>query len=180
MGLQKETITFLTFVLVGIIYGVIFDFFRALRKVKKRKDIVVCMQDIIYFIIVGIILIFAMYIHMKEKLRVYLLLSIILGIVIYVSIVGNKLVKLFTELMKTFNNIISFIFLPLDIFRQLFSKQITFFKKIANNCCKRICYVINFNYSKLMQKKNKLKTKEGKLCQGQECQKKLKRKRRLN
>lgn len=182
MGLHHETVSFLVFILLGIIYGILFDFFRALRKVKKRKDIIVSIQDIIYFVIIGIILIVFMYLYMKESLRVYLLLSIVLGLIIYVSMVGNIIRDVFVRIIKSYNSLISFIFLPFDVFRQIFAKQIKIFKNIADKCCKKILYVIKSNYCKLLNLKKKFNTKEVESCQEQGCKSKLKlgRKRRLS
>lgn len=178
MELHQETISFLSFILVGVIYGIIFDFFRALRKTKKRKDFVVSIQDIIYFIIVGVILVIAMYMHTLDSIRIYPFLSIILGVIIYMSTLSSRIENVFIALIKAFNKIVAFIFLPLDIFRQIFAKQIKFFKNIVTKCCKRIFNVINFNYLSVLQKKNKLITKEGRVCQEQGVFHKIKRKKR--
>ena len=180
MGLHRETISFLAFTILGNIYGILFDYFRALRKVKKRRDIIVSIQDIVYFVIVGIVLILFMYIYMKESLRMYLIFSVVLGLVIYISIVGNKVRDIFVKLINGYNKFVNFIFLPFEMFRQIFAKQINFFKNLANKCCKKILYVINFNYCKLITIKKKLNTKEVEKCQEQECKNKLKRKRRLS
>ena len=178
MELHQETISFLTFILVGVIYGIIFDFFRALRKVKKPKDFVVSIQDILYFIIVGIILVVTMCTRTLNGIRIYSILSILLGVVIYMSTLSNKMEKIFIGLIKAFNSIVAFIFIPLDIFRQIFAKQIKFFKNIVIKCCIRIFNVINFNYLNVFQKKNKLVTKEGAICQEQGVFHKIKRKKR--
>ena len=178
MELRQETISFLTFILIGVVYGIIFDFFRALRKTKKRNDLVVSIQDILYFIIVGIILVIAICMNMLNSIRIYSIFSIILGIVIYMSTMSSKFEKLFINLIRAFNDILVFIFMPLDIFRQIFAKQIKFFKNIVIKCCKRIFNVINFNCLNVFQKKNKLITKEGALCQEQGVFHKIKRKKR--
>lgn len=178
MELHQETISFLAFICVGVVCAVIFDFFRAIRKTRKSKDIVVSIQDIIYFVIVGIILIVAMNTFMTDGIRIYNILSITLGIIIYVSVIGNKMMNIFSKLLNMIDKIIAFIFIPLDIFRQIFSKQINFFKNIVIKCCKRIFNVINFNYVNLRQKKNKLITKEGYVCQEQVVFKKQRRKRK--
>jgi len=180
MGLHEETISFLAFTVLGFVYGVLFDFFRALRKVKKRKDIIVSIQDVVYFVAVGIILIVFMYIYMRESLRVYLLLSIVLGLIIYISAVGNKVRNVFVRAIKSYNSFISFIFLPFEVFRQIFAKQIKIFKNIANKCCKKILYMIKSNYCKLLSIMKKFNTKEVETCQDQGCKNKLRKKRRLN
>lgn len=178
MELHQETISFLAFISVGVVCAVIFDFFRAIRKTRKSKDIVVSIQDIIYFVIVGIILIVVMNTFMTDGIRIYNILSITLGIIIYVSVIGNKMMNIFSKLLNMIDKIIAFIFIPLDIFRQMFSKQIKFFKNIVIKCCKKIFYVINFNYVNLGQKKNKLITKEGYVCQEQVVFKKQRKRRK--
>lgn len=180
MVLHQETISFLAFTFLGFLYGVFFDFFRALRKVKTRKDIIVSLQDIIYFIIIGIVLIVFMYIYMKESLRIYLLLSIVLGLIIYISIVGNKVRNIFVKVIKGYTSFVSFVFLPFEVFRQIFAKQIKFFKNIANKCCKKIIYMIKSNYRKLLNLKTKIYTKEVGKCQEQGCKSKLRKKRKLS
>lgn len=178
MELHQETISFLAFVCIGAFYGVVFDFFRAMRKTKKSNDLIVSIQDISYFLIVGIILIIAMNTFMTDGIRIYNILSIALGILIYVGVIGNKIMILFSKLLGMVDKIVEFIFTPLDIFRQIFSKQIKFFKNIVIKCCKRVFYVINSNYVNLKQKKSKLITKEGYVCQEQVMFKKVKRKRK--
>lgn len=165
MKLQQETACFLIFICLGIIFGIIFDFFRALRKTRKRSDLVVSIQDIIYFLIVGIILSIVLYIYVKDSIRIYLIISIILGIAIYTSIMGNKMVKLFVNILNFNSKTIAFIFVPLDIFRQIFSRQLKKLKKYADNCCKSFLYVIKSKYVKLKLGKSKLVTKEGVVCQ---------------
>ncbi len=178
MELQQETISFLVFTLVGVFYGIVFDFFRALRKSRKCIDIIVSIQDIIYFIIVGIVLTIAINAFMINGIRMYNIFSIILGIIVYISVVGNKLVLLFLRLINTVNKIVAFIFTPLEIFRQIFSKQINFFKNIVIKCCKKAFYVINSNYVNLKQKKNNSITNEGDICQEQVVFKKVQKKRK--
>lgn len=178
MELQEETFSFLVFAILGIIYGVIFDFFRALRKTRKSKDIAVSIQDIVYFVIVGVILSFTLNVYMKDNIRIYNLLSIVLGVIVYVSIFGNKIMILFSKVLTMLDKILAFIFIPLDVFRQIFSKQIKIFKNFVIKCCNQVFYVIKSNYVNLMQKKNKLITKEGKICQEQVVSKKVRRKRK--
>lgn len=152
MEIHQETISFLAFIFIGALYGVIFDFFRAMRKFKKCKDLIVSIQDISYFVIVGIVLIFAINTFMVNGIRVYNILSIILGIIIYSSILGNSMVVLFLKILTFYRKIAVFIFTPLEIFRQIFSKQIHFFKNFVIKCCKKIFFVINFKHADL--KKN--------------------------
>ena len=161
MRLCDETITFLIFVLLGAIFSIVFDVFRAIRKVKKANVKTVCMQDIIYFFIIGVILLISLIKISEVSFRVYLLLGIVLGCIIYISVIGNKVMNIFVYIIKMWNKINSFIFLPLTVFSTLFDKQINILKKIVVNCCKKISYMINFKHIRSKLKfTNKFKTKE--------------------
>ena len=46
---ENQTYLFIVFSLTGIGLGVLFDFFRALRKTFKTPDLVTYLEDIIYY-----------------------------------------------------------------------------------------------------------------------------------
>ena len=121
---SQQTIKFLIFVNLGIIFSFIFDIIRAIRKIKKVKDKYICLQDIIYFIVIGIILLLTIINYMNTEIRMYLLLAIIIGIIIYISVFGNHIRNLFVKLFKLNEQIINFVLLPLEVYRILFNKQI--------------------------------------------------------
>lgn len=177
MVLHKETIDFLLFVMLGIIFSFIFDFFRAIRKVKKVSTRAVYIQDIIYFFIVGIIMVLSITSLLKQSFRVYFILSIVLGIFIYIGIFGNKVMMIYIKLINLSGAILEFIILPIKVYIQIFDKQIKKIVKIVINCCKKNIYMINCNYSKIktkvinkglfskvLKKKNKRGNINGKKC----------------
>ena len=164
MTLCYETISFLKFVMLGGIFSVIFDFFRALRKFKNTKNKAVYIQDILYFIIIGIILLLCILNMKQETFRLYLILAIVLGAVIYITIVGNKVLKIFLNVLKCSNTITQFIVLPVRLYISLFDKQLKKIKKYFLGCCKKISYMINFYHKKLkivVKQRRKIETKEG-------------------
>ena len=158
MTLSEETAVFLIFVVMGMLFSVIFDVFRAIRKVKKTKNRTIYFQDIIYFLIIGTILLLIIINYMNTELRVYLILAIILGIVIYISTVGNMVMNLIVKFIKISGKIVEFLIIPLTIYLTLFDKQIVILKKYVIKCCKKIKDMVNLNHIK--KKFEILKTKE--------------------
>jgi len=122
LALCDETISFFTFVLIGIVFSIIFDFFRAIRKLKQVKRMIIYFQDIVYFNIIGTILLIVILNMQKDVIRLYLIIAIVIGILLYISIIGNKIMKLFLFILKTFNNIIDFIFLFIILYYIIFNK----------------------------------------------------------
>ncbi|MBQ8043296.1 MAG: spore cortex biosynthesis protein YabQ [Clostridia bacterium] len=161
MTLSEETTVFLIFVVMGMVFSVIFDIFRAIRKVKKLKNKTIYFQDIIYFLIVGSILLVIIINYMNTELRIYLILAIILGVIIYISTVGNMVMNLIVKFIKISGKIIEFLFLPITLYIGIFEKQIVILKKYVIKCCKKIKDMINLNHIK--KKFEILRTKEDKI-----------------
>lgn len=158
MTLTEETKIFLIFVITGMLFSTIFDVFRAIRKVKKVKNKTIYFQDIIYFLIIGVLLLAIIINYMNTELRVYLILAIILGVVIYISTVGNIVMNLIVNFLKLSKQFVDFLILPITLYNQIFDKQIIILKKYVINCCKKIKYMINLNHIK--KKFEIFKTKE--------------------
>ena len=160
MTLFKETKIFLTFVILGLLFSFIFDMFRAIRRFKKPNKYSVLIQDIIYFIIIGTILLVLLINVFNSEIRLYNILSIVLGVIIYISVFGNCIRNIFCKIFKFNNKIHEFIVLPLIIYTTIFSSLINKFKKNVIKCCKKILYMINFNCVINIIRNIKLKTKE--------------------
>ena len=67
---------FILFFIIGAIIGVIFDFFRVIRKTFKVPDYITFIQDILFFILSGIIIIYGIIILNNGEIRLFLFLAI--------------------------------------------------------------------------------------------------------
>ena len=123
--INNQAVIFLIFSLNGVIIGLIFDFFRILRKSVKTSNLMTSIQDIIFWIITGISVIFFMYSFSDGTIRLYMFIGLILGFFIYILAISQYIIKIFVYIIKTvktiLNSIIKFITYPLK-------KIITFFK----------------------------------------------------
>lgn len=161
--LSEETIIFLTFVTYGLLISVIFDIFRALRKVQKKVTTkIVLIQDIVYIIFITVLLVFFMYKHIKTDLRVYLILASILGVIIYYSLFGNIIRNIFEKIIRLWKVILEFIFITIEPYNIIFNKYIKKIVKIVEKCCKKYLYMINSKYNILKTNTIKLYKREEK------------------
>lgn len=90
----NQAYLFLIFTLIGIIIGFLFDIFRILRKSFKTNDIITYIEDIIFWIISGIILIYAMCKFTDGELRFYTIIGLSLGTIIYILTVSKYVIKI--------------------------------------------------------------------------------------
>lgn len=157
MELKEETITFFVFIIVGIIIGIIFDFFRALRKVKKYSDKYIGIQDIIFFILIGVVLAIVLIYELQEELRVYLFFALFLGIVIYASTISAYIVRFFSKLIKVSNSIIKFVFMPLFLYKYIFVTIYDFLLKKIKKYCNKFYNMISYLYKLFNLKIHRIK-----------------------
>lgn len=100
---------FLCYVILGIIISFIYDIFRSSRYIFKPKDIITYIEDIIYVIISAIIIIYGIIYISSGSLRLYILLGIIFGIVIYSLTMSKLCVIILSNVFKVLKLLINFI-----------------------------------------------------------------------
>ncbi len=145
-SVTEQLIDFFQFVMIGILISLIFDFFRAYRHVKGKRNsaISVMVQDIIYFFIVTIIIVLGIIYILDSSLRFYVFIAMILGIVVYISLLSRFFLKLYNIVIKEIINVTKFIFLPIELNLHINTKIINIFKKYIKKCCKNIFNMISY------------------------------------
>lgn len=149
MILSSQTIDFLQFLVVGMVLALVFDIFRAYRMYKKENKKYVIIQDIIYFFIALVILIFSIIIFLDNSLRFFLFLAMFLGIVIYLSILSKFVIRVYIKIFKIYNSFLMFLLLPFSLIIELSKKIYNILYKIVKKTCKRMKNVIFYLYSRI-------------------------------
>ena len=75
---QEEV--FLLFFIIGIIIGLVFDFFKVLRKSFKTKDIVTFIEDLLFLLISGTLIVLGIIKLNSGEVRFYLFLGMFFGV----------------------------------------------------------------------------------------------------
>ena len=119
---QNQAYLFLVFSLTGVVIGILFDFFRILRRSIKTSNIVTYIQDILFWILAGIIVLHSIWYFNNGELRIYVLLGISIGVLLYMTTLSNIVIKVFTTI-TTF--IISILKVPFKVINLFIKKIIT-------------------------------------------------------
>lgn len=112
--MAEQVYIFFTSVVIGAIMGIIFDFFRALRRKGNTKNILVYIQDIIFWLIIAIIIIVSSFIINNGELRGYMLLGYILGAIIYMLVFSKYIKLLFGIIFDFIEKIFGYLMLPFE------------------------------------------------------------------
>ena len=129
---QNQAYLFLVFSLTGVEIGILFDFFRILRRTIKTGNIVTYIQDILFWIFTGILVLYNIWYFNNGEIRVYMFLGIIIGTLIYMSTLSNIFVKLFSKILSTIIKALEIPFKTIiTIFRKIITAILSFFTKNA-------------------------------------------------
>ena len=163
--ITNQAFLFLVFVLIGLIIGLLFDIFRILRISFKTKDIVTYVEDIVFWIITGILVLYSIFIFNNGEIRLFIFIGIAIGVILYIMLFSSYIIKcsvyIVNFIKKVIGTLFKIILIPLKylikIFKKIFLKPISF---ITINIRKIVNRIINkMRITNLIRQKNAKITK---------------------
>ncbi len=148
--IENQACLFGIFIINGILIGLLFDFFRILRKSFKTNDFITYVEDVLFWILAGIILLYSIFVFNDGEIRLFMFLAVLIGIIIYILSISSYIIKINVKIINCFKMIIIKIFkiisIPftyiIKILRKIFFKPISFIiiniKKISTNYSKKL------------------------------------------
>ena len=126
--IENQAYLFGIFVINGILIGLLFDFFRILRKSFKTNDFITYVEDIVFWILTGIILLYSIFLFNNGEIRLFMFIAVLLGLIIYMLSISTYIIKVNVKIINFFKTIIlkiiSIILIPfkyiVKIFRKIF------------------------------------------------------------
>lgn len=131
---ENQLELFLIFIINGIIIGILFDIFRVLRKTFKTNDLVTYLEDILFWILTGIIVLYSIFTFNNGEIRLFMFIAIFIGAVIYLFLFSSYFIKINVTILNILKNIILKIIKIIEIpfkyicmfIRKIFFKPISF------------------------------------------------------
>lgn len=161
----NQAYIFLIFVINGFLIGILFDIFRILRKSFKTKDIITYIEDILFWILTGLLLLYSIFTFSNGELRLYMFLGVFIGCILYMILISQYFIKINVKIILFTKGIVYKIFyiltfpirLLLKILKKFLFKPIHFLtintKKIQKNIKGKCKNLINFNRKKIKTQK---------------------------
>lgn len=141
MKITSELITFLIFSLCGVILGIIFDFFRALRRFLHKGTFSVAVTDIIFWITsIGICSYCVFYIH-NGLLCTFVIAGFLLGVILYFLSVSCLIFNIFFKIIDIISKF-------LHLFLKILLTPLRFSYKIILICFLKMKYKFNWGVKK--------------------------------
>ena len=90
----NQAYLFFIFTMNGILIGLLFDFFRIIRKVFHTNDLITYIQDILFWILTGITVLYSIFIFNNGELRLFMFLAILLGAFVYMLFISSYVIAI--------------------------------------------------------------------------------------
>lgn len=125
----SQLFSLLIFILTGIVIGILFDVFRIIRKSFKTPDFVTYIEDILFWILSGSILLFSIFAFNYGEIRIYIFIGLIFGLVIYLLTLSKYFIKINVIILNFIKKILYY---PIQIMNKFIGKPLYhLFDKIA-------------------------------------------------
>ena len=131
MMVNNQGYLFVIFTLDGVLIGIIFDFFRILRKSFKTKNFVTNIEDICFWIAAGIIFLYSMCKFADGEIRFFMILGVLLGVTLYILTISKYVIKVSVFVIDLLKKILIF---PMKLVYNFIKKVI--FRPISFICIK--------------------------------------------
>ena len=106
MGVNNELMAFFYFTISGVISGFVFDLFRCKRKNFTTSNWLVYIEDLLFWMIIGGIALYTSYVACNGQIRVFMLISMLLGAMIYFLTFSKICYKVFETLCRYIKRLI--------------------------------------------------------------------------
>lgn len=113
-----------------MVIGITYDIFRILRKSFKTIDIITYIQDFLFWIITGVILLYSIFTFNNGELRSYIFIGILLGLILYMLSISIFFVEICTKIICSIKKVIKMTFSPKKFIkiRRIFGKNVEKYK----------------------------------------------------
>lgn len=141
----------LQFFVISILWGslilIIYDGLRIIRIIIKHKQIVVALEDILYWLMCGILIFQMMYKHNHGIVRAFSILGMLMGMIFYHYLLSDIIVDNLSTLLKRIIRLIikglSILVKPFIWIKKLFNKTIgkiirKYYKKLKKSVYNQI------------------------------------------
>ncbi len=120
--LNNQFYILLSFFVAGISIGILFDIFRISRRAFKTPNILIYIEDTLFWILAGLVVLFTICNFTDGQIRLYMILMLLLGAIIYFTTVSSFFIKINTKVLDWIKNAINMLLYPIRKITRLFNK----------------------------------------------------------
>ncbi|MCK8827511.1 spore cortex biosynthesis protein YabQ [Natroniella acetigena] len=101
VSLRLQLFTFINMMLVGVIIGIIFDFYRVLRGSFNPSRIITDVFDLFFSLVATLLVFLGLIYSNRGEVRIYIFVAVIIGEIIYYLTISQFFIKFFRRLIRS-------------------------------------------------------------------------------
>jgi len=122
--MQNQAYVFAIFILNGLLIGILFDIFRIFRKSFKTPDFITYLEDIIFWLLSGLIILYSLFKFNNGELRLFIFLGILLGIILYLLLFSKFFINVSVYILKTIKKLFTIlVIIPIKFIINIIKKE---------------------------------------------------------
>ena len=102
-----------SFFITGACIGVLFDVFRVSRKIFKTPNILIYVEDVLFWLLTGLLVLFVIYTFTDGQIRLYMILMLILGSFIYFTLISKYFILINQRIAQVIKKTMFFLISPI-------------------------------------------------------------------
>lgn len=125
LSMSRQSLLFLTTIIMGMVIGFIYDIFRIFRKTTPHKNIFTQTEDLLFWLAVTFLMFYVMLNKNYGEIRLFVLLGAVLGMVMYFATLSHLIIKVSVAVIqftkRVMVTVIRILFTPLRLLIKLLS-----------------------------------------------------------
>ncbi len=156
--MENQIYLFLIYIFNGLLISILFDIFRILRKSFKTNNFITSLEDIFFWILTAIIILYSIFKFNDGELRGYLFVGIAFGVVIYMLLFSKVFIKINLYIINILKKIFYYIFIiPILFVKKILTKVLI---SPINNIINKLMSFLKIKVKDFKNKRKKGKTKK--------------------
>ncbi|NMA95237.1 MAG: spore cortex biosynthesis protein YabQ [Clostridiales bacterium] len=135
MATSNQAYVFLATLCMGIAIGIIYDIYRVIRILAHSTKLVTAIMDILFWLTTSILVLGGFFYINDGEIRLYGLIGLALGWLLYLSIISKYVIKFFTRLFKgilwLFDKLVVLLVYPLQLLFDILNLPIKCLRRIG-------------------------------------------------
>lgn len=128
--MQNDLHAVIAYFITGIVIGILFDIFRITRRTFNTPNILTYIEDILFWILSGMLLLYVIFTFTTGEIRLYMIIILIIGAIIYFISISKYIILINTKIIQFIKKALYLVFKPI----------ISLTKNIISLCRKKLIY----------------------------------------
>jgi spore cortex biosynthesis protein YabQ len=103
--MSNQLYILISFFTSGLIIGLLFDVFRVTRRACRLPNIIIYIEDVLFWVITGVIIVGTILLCTDGQIRLYMILMMITGALFYFILISKLFLKINIKILDLLKNI---------------------------------------------------------------------------